>query len=62
MIECIDDMNQNPLGNDEQNTDSWDRFFNATEEMHRQGMDVTDACNRMCNIMLSRDEKMRLLI
>lgn len=55
-------MNQNPLENDEQNTDSWHRFFNVTEEMYRQGMDVMDACNRMCNIMLTRDEKMRLLI
>lgn len=55
-------INQNPMGNDEQNTDSWDRFFNATAEMYRQGMDVTEACNRMCNIMLSRDEKMRLMI
>lgn len=55
-------MNKNSLGDDEQNIDSWDRFFNVTAEMHRQGMDVTDACNRMCNIMLTRDEKMRLLI
>lgn len=55
-------MNMNPMGNDEQNTDSWDRFFNTTAEMYRQGMDVTEGCNRMCNIMLSRDEKMRVLI
>ena len=55
-------MNMNPVGNDEQNTDSWDRFFNATAEMYQQGMDVTEACNRMCNIMLTRDEKMRVLI
>lgn len=55
-------MNMNPLVNDEKNTDSWDRFFNMTAEMYQQGMDVSDACNRMCNIMLSRDEKMRKLI
>lgn len=55
-------LNQNPLGNDEQNIDSWDRFFNVTAEMHRQGMDVTESCNRMCDIMLSRDEKMRIMI
>lgn len=55
-------MNRNPLIKDEQNTDSWDRFFNMTAEMYQQGLDVTDACNRMCNIMLSRDEKMRKLI
>lgn len=55
-------MNMNPLVNDEKNTDSWDRFFNMTAEMYQQGMDVSEACNRMCNIMLTRDEKMRKLI
>ena len=53
---------RNPLGNSDQNIDSWDRFFNATAQIYRQGIDVTEACNRMCNIMLTRDEKMRLLI
>lgn len=40
-------MNMNPVGNDEQNTDSWDRFFNITAEMYRRGMDVAEACNRV---------------
>lgn len=44
------------------NNDHWDRFFSVTEQMHEQGMDVTAACDRMCNIMMSRDEKMRKLI
>lgn len=55
-------MNKNPAGNDEQYVDSWDRFFNMTEQMYQNGMDVKDACDRMCNIMMSRDEKMRVLI
>lgn len=46
----------------EQNIDSWERFFSLTMQMHQQGMDVTAACDRMCNIMMSRDEKMRQMI
>lgn len=55
-------MNKNPAGNDEQNVDSWDRFFNLTEQMYKNGMDVKEACDKMCNIMMSRDSKMRVLI
>ena len=55
-------MNNQQSAGADQNTDSWDRFFNFTEQMYRQGMDVTEACSRMCNIMMSRDEKMRKLI
>lgn len=55
-------MNMGQNVNDEQYTDSWDRFFNLTAQMYQQGMGVTEACNRMCNIMLSRDEKIRKLI
>ncbi|MGN0393826.1 MAG: PEP/pyruvate-binding domain-containing protein [Coprococcus sp.] len=55
-------MNNTQVLGDDQNIDSWDRFFNFTEQMYRQGMDVTDACSRMCNIMMSRDERMRQLI
>ncbi|MBO7565209.1 MAG: phosphoenolpyruvate synthase [Clostridiales bacterium] len=55
------------LGNDTSspdrgNMDSWDRFFNMTEMMYENGMDVTEQCHRMCNIMMSRDERMRLMI
>ena len=55
-------MNSSEEENDDQNMDSWDRFFNVTAQMYRQGMDVTQSCNRICNIMMSRDEKMRELI
>lgn len=55
-------MNQCPSDGDDQNIDNWDRFFNFTEQMYRQGMDVSEACNRMCNIMMSRDDRMRILI
>lgn len=47
---------------DDRNMDSWDRFFNLTIQMHRQGLDVSKACSRMCDIMMSRDKKLRVLI
>lgn len=47
---------------DQDNMDSWDRFFNMTETMYENGMDVTEACHRMCNIMMTRDERMRKMI
>ncbi len=47
---------------DRGNMDSWDRFFNNTQIMYENGIDVTESCNRMCNIMMSRDEKMREMI
>ncbi|MDO5109210.1 MAG: PEP/pyruvate-binding domain-containing protein [Erysipelotrichaceae bacterium] len=46
----------------DQNTDSWERFFARSRLMYESGMDITDACSRMCNIMLTRDAKMRQLI
>jgi hypothetical protein len=49
-------------GADLGNMDSWDRFFNMTEEMRRAGMDVTEQCGRMCDIMMTRDERLRKLI
>ena len=47
---------------DRSNVDSWDRFFNMTESMLENGLAVTDACHRMCNIMMTRDERMREMI
>ena len=49
-------------GADRGNMDSWDRFFNLTEAMHRSGMDVTEQCSRMCDIMMTRDERLRVMI
>lgn len=54
-------MNGEDNDND-RNMDSWDRFFNLTVQMYKQGMDVSAACNRMCDIMMSRDSKLRVLI
>ena len=43
--------------NNEQNTDSWERFFTATELLHQNGVDVSDRCDLMCGMMMAKDEK-----
>ena len=55
-------LGENASSADRGNMDSWDRFFNMTESMIDNGMDVTESCHRMCNIMMSRDERMRAMI
>ncbi len=55
-------LGKNASSADSDNMDSWDRFFNLTKLMHQAGQDVTDNCNRMCNIMMSRDERLREMI
>lgn len=44
------------------NRDSWDRFFDGTMLRYEEGEDVTEACARMCRIMMTRDEKMRVMV
>ena len=46
----------------DQNVDSWERFFTRTRMLHENGIDVTAECSRICDIMLTRDVKMRELI
>ena len=45
-----------------QNTDSWERFFQRTKLKLENGLDVSIDCGRICDIMLTRDERMRRLI
>ncbi len=47
---------------DEQYTDSWDRFFNRAKDLYQAGEDISGYCENMCNIMMTRDEKMRELV
>jgi len=47
---------------EEQYSDSWDRFFNCTKLMKENGMDITAECERMCNVMMTRDDKMRQMV
>ncbi|MBO5076228.1 MAG: phosphoenolpyruvate synthase [Clostridia bacterium] len=46
----------------DQNVDSWERFFTRTKLLHENGIDVSNECSKICNIMLTRDVKMRELI
>ena len=46
----------------DQNLDSWERFFARTKMLYENGVDVSKECARMCDIMLTRDERMRSLI
>ena len=47
---------------EEQFSDSWDLFFNHTKISYESGADITEECSRMCNIMMTRDEKMRQMV
>ncbi len=55
-------MNETGQAPQNQNMDSWERFFQRTELMYQSGMDVTAACGRICDIMLTRDDRLRELI
>ena len=55
-------LEKEATSSDRDNKDSWDRFFDMTAAMHENGMDVTEQCSRMCNIMMTRDERMRIMI
>ena len=47
---------------EDQYIDFWDKFFNTAKAQFNSRMDMTEACNMMCNIMMTRDEKMRLMV
>ena len=55
-------MNKSTFSDIDQNQDSWERFFKSTRRKHDAGLDVTEERSRICNIMLTRDERMRKLI
>ncbi len=47
---------------EEQYSDSWDHFFIRVKLLHENGIDITKECSRMCNIMMTRDTKMREMV
>ena len=47
---------------EEQYSDSWDQFFNRAKNLTESGIDITQECSRMCNIMMTRDSKMREMV
>ena len=55
-------MNETAQETRNRSMDSWERFFQLTELKYRSGMDVTEECGRICDIMLTRDERLRELI
>ncbi|MBQ6454945.1 MAG: hypothetical protein IJJ32_02490 [Eggerthellaceae bacterium] len=46
----------------ERNIDSWDRFFIDTRRAYSQGTLDEHACSHMCNMMMTKDERMRQMI
>ena len=55
-------MNSHQRTLEEQYVDSWDRFFNQTKVLLENGITVEEQCGRMCNIMMTRDERLRMLV
>ena len=47
---------------EEQYSDSWDRFFNRTKLLCESGMDMTEPCETMCSIMMTRDPKISEMV
>ena len=47
---------------EEQYSDSWDQFFNRAKILAENGVDIAEECSRMCNIMMTRDSKMREMV
>ncbi len=47
---------------EEQYADSWDRFFNRTKLLHESGADIREDCGKMCDIMMTRDSRMREMV
>jgi hypothetical protein len=55
-------LGQAQRSSEEQYSDAWDRFFNRTRILHESQADIAEECSRMCNIMMTRDEKMREMV
>lgn len=47
---------------EEQYSDSWDRFFNRAKIKEENGVDISQECSRMCDIMMTRDIRMREMV
>lgn len=47
---------------EEQYSDAWDRFFSRVRMLRESGNDITEECAKMCNIMMTRDPRMRKMV
>ncbi len=55
-------INKTSTYHNEQNTDSWERFFTLTELQHENGEDVSDKCDLMCNMMMTKEPNVAVKI
>lgn len=46
----------------ERNIDSWDRFFIDAKRAHAEGKADAKLCGRMCNMMMTKDRRMRQMV
>ncbi len=58
---CVNSENSGG-NNDELNMDSWDRFFLEAKMNFRQGELCDDDCTKMCNMMMTKDPRMRQMV
>ena len=46
----------------DEHMDAWDRFFDQTQRDFENSRDISASCDRMCEIMMSRDPRIREMI
>ena len=42
----------------EQNSDSWERFFELTKLQYENNEDISEKCDLMCNMLMTKDKNM----
>ena len=55
-------MSEEMNGAADRDIDSWDRFFLQARASYQHGEDMRRACRKMCNMMMTRDPRMRTLV
>lgn len=55
-------LGQKQRSAEEQYADSWDRFFSRAKILVESGADISNECSRMCDIMMTRDLRMREMV
>ena len=47
---------------EDQYIDFWDKFFNTAKFQYESRMNMDESCDIMCKVMMTRDDKMRLMV
>ncbi|SFX00642.1 PEP/pyruvate-binding domain-containing protein [Olsenella sp. kh2p3] len=55
-------MSEEMNGAADRDIDSWDRFFLQARASYQHGEDMRENCRKMCNMMMTRDPRMRTLV